>query len=174
MLCVIARLDRASRDELTRIQASARELGIPVRPLHGHITLATYLQGDETALISACKTAVKGQRPFRVQYKSVSYLAATSIIVADPLRTETLAALQRRVASICPRYLDEWTGSAIWLPHTTLVHPFPGDPSAPLSAIRAKFRPFKATVTEIEFSVADEHGYRIVDAVPLIGRICNK
>lgn len=168
MLCILAKIDDASTARLRALQAMADRFGITYQPLYGHITLAAYTDGEEKDLIAACKAALKSQPPFSVRYRTIEYLAETSILVASPEKTGELPAVRGRITTIHPDWLNSWTRDDIWLPHTTLIH----DPQAGLpalvDAIRAAFVPFEATVSRIDFSRASDAGYEVLDAVELV------
>ena len=169
MLCVIAKLDEASRDCLLYVQRTVEQFGLARRRLHGHFTLATFVQGPESELIDACRAALCGVAPFHVQYERIAELPETSIVVALLRRTETLNALQRSITAGREPLLDRWTHSDVWLPHTTLVHQ-PGMALGDVcAAMQAAFTPFEATVARVEFSRVTGDGYEIVDGMDLNG-----
>ena len=167
MLCAIARIDDAARRHLTALQAASEPLGVCARPVHGHITLATYLGPDEQAFIAACKAALAQQRAFTVRYARIAALEATAIIAALPEKAGELAAVQRRIAQPWAPALDRWTQPEVWLPHTTLLYAPRGNLQAFAQAMGQDFIPFSATVGHIEFSRVTEHGYDILDTLAL-------
>ena len=169
MLCVIAKLDDASRDRLLDVQRPVLQFGLPRRKLHGHFTLATFVQGDEAELIAACRAALRDAAPFRVEYERIAELTETSIVVALLRRTGSLCALQRRLTAGREALLDRWTHSDVWLPHTTLVHQ-PGMALGDVcAAMQAAFTPFEAEVARVEFSRVTDDGYEVVDGMDLNG-----
>lgn len=97
MLCVIAKIDSASRKRLAGIQRIAENFGIPVRELYGHITLATYLGEEEEAFIASCKASLPCRKAFPVRYDQIEVLDATSIIVASPRKEGNLAAIHGEI-----------------------------------------------------------------------------
>ena len=80
ILCVIAKIDAASRMRLAGIQRIAEDFGIPVRELYGHITLATYLGEEEEAFVASCKASLPCRKAFPVRYDQIEVLDATSIM----------------------------------------------------------------------------------------------
>lgn len=169
MLCVIAKLEEAARARLLAVQAAATRLGIPPRPLHGHITLVSYVGGDEADLIARCKDTLAPYRPFSVRYEETAVLAATSIIAALPQKSAQLCQLHDCLAALAPEELDPWSQAEVWLPHTTLVCHGTADLQAAAQRMRAEFAPFDAQITGIEFSRVTGSGYTVVDAFPFAG-----
>ena len=167
LLCVIAKIDEAARDRLRAIQQIGDSHGVPTSSLYGHITLATYISGDEAEIIRSCKARLHGQRAFSVHYERIEVLPVSSIIIASPRRSGALLRLHRMLVSEYPAWLNEWTRTDQWKPHTTLLH----DPLADLDAIaaqmRAAFHPFSAHVSQIEFSRVHECGYDIIGKIAL-------
>lgn len=162
MLCVIAKLDKRSTEKLTAIQkAGAPDAGL--KPLYGHITLASYMGEDEAGFMAFCAALLKGASRFAVKYTRLAVLEETSIVAALAEKTGTLAALHRRIAEAYGGSLNEWTGSdEAWLPHTTLLY----DPKADLPAVcremAADYAPFTADIVGIEFSRVTPSGYAIL------------
>lgn len=167
MLCMIARIDPASRARLLKLQGEIEALGIPVKALHGHITLASYTGADEGAFIASCKELLSGCKAFPVAYDRIEVLASTCIVVASPRKEGLLAAVQREAAGQWARDLTAYTQAEVWYPHTTLLY----DPQADLEGIarrlRESFSPFCGEVQAIEFSRVEDAGYTIVDTVAL-------
>ena len=167
MLCVIAKLDKRSTEKLTAVQkAAAPDAGL--KPLYGHITLASYMGDDEAGFTAFCATLLKGVSRFAVKYTHLAVLEETSIVAALAEKTGTLAALHRRIAEVYGSSLNEWTGSnEAWLPHTTLLY----DPKADLQKVcremARRFAPFAAEVVRVEFSRVTPSGYEIIDRVAL-------
>lgn len=167
MLCVIAKLDKRSTEKLTAIQkAGATDTGL--KPLYGHITLATYMGEDEAGFMAFCAAQLKGVSHFAVKYTRLAVLEETSIVAALAEKTGTLAALHRRIAEAYGGSLNEWTGSdEAWLPHTTLLY----DPKADLPAVcrkmAADYAPFAADIVDIEFSRVTPSGYEILGRAAL-------
>lgn len=167
MLCMIAKLNKTATDKLSEIQKTAFADGNALRPLHGHITIATYTGEEETNFIQFCKKQIVGVSCFQVTYRKLEVLEATPIVVATPEKTGFLESLHRSIAERYSNDLDQWTRAELWYPHTTLLY----DPQADLYAICGKmserFSPFSADVCRIEFSRVLENGYEIVDCVDL-------
>lgn len=168
MLCVIAKIDEESRMKLYKLQKAAEdEFGIEPRYLHGHVTLLTYVGGDEEELTERCSELLKGQEAFSFQYDRVSVLEESSIIVAEAVRCCALEELHEKLLAVGSEFLNSWTGREQWTPHTTLLH----DPKANLEEIAAvmkkDFRSFEAHVDRIEFSAVTDSGYEIRASVPL-------
>ena len=167
MLCVIAKLDKRSTEKLTAIQKAAAP-DADGNPLHGHITLATYMGEDEAGFMAFCAALLKDVSRFAVKYTHLAVLEETSIVAALAEKTGTLAALHRRIAEVYGGSLNEWTGSdEVWLPHTTLLY----DPKADLPAVcrkmAADFAPFTAGIVGIEFSRVTPPGYEILGRTDL-------
>ena len=68
MLCVIALLDPASTERLSRLRRLTAAFGVPPRAVHGHITLASYIGEDEAGFISSCQAILSRRRKFSVHY----------------------------------------------------------------------------------------------------------
>ena len=167
MLCVIAKLDEAARERLLNVQKIVTEFGLLRRALYGHITLATFIQGEEAQRIGKCKAALKEAAPVRVRFKEIAEFTETSVVAAIPEKTEALAALQRRAVGDGERLLDRWTRCAAWQPHTTLVHQ-PGMELAQVcAAMQSAFEPFETWVERIEFSRVEDGRCEVVDGLDL-------
>ena len=166
---MIAKLDKRSTEKLTAIQkAGAPNAGL--KPLYGHITLATSMGGDEAGFMAFCVSMLNGVSRFAVKYTHLAVLEETSIVAALAEKAGTLAALHRRIAEEYGGSLNEWTSSdETWLPHTTLLY----DPKADLPAVcrkmAADFAPFTAGIVGIEFSRVTPSGYEILGRVELCG-----
>ena len=163
MLCLIAKL---SEEATARLEAVRKAAGYDaLKPLHGHITIATYMGEDEAAFIRFCREQLDGAAPFTVQYQKIEVLEETSVIVAVPEKTSMLEEIHRRVAEQYSNELDRWTKEDSWVPHTTLFF----TPGAELREIYRKllaaFAPFTARICGAEFSRVLDSGYEIVDRV---------
>ena len=167
MLCVIAIIDKNSRDQLLKVQSIGEKFGIPPRHLHGHITLATYLGSEEDAFISSCKETLSKYRTCTVRYEKIQILSATSIIVATPSRDSTLTDMQKGISDHWHEEMDHWTRADVWEPHTTLVHKPGFDLEPAAKAMQKIFKPFSAMIDRVEFSRVCENGYEILETVPL-------
>lgn len=167
MLCVIAKLDKRSTEKLTAVQkAAAPDAGL--KPLYGHITLASYMGDDEASFTAFCATLLKGVSRFAVKYTHLAVLEETSIVAALAEKAGVLKDLHRRIAEVYYDSLNEWTRSnEAWLPHTTLLY----DPKADLPAVcrkmAADFAPFTAGIVGIEFSRVTPSGYEILGRAAL-------
>ena len=91
MLCVIAKLDKRSTEKLTAIQKAAAP-DADGKPLHGHITLASYMGKDEAGFMAFCAALLKDVSRFAVKYTHLAVLEETSIVAALAEKTGTLAA----------------------------------------------------------------------------------
>ena len=167
MLCVIAKLDDASTEKLAAIREAAFSDGEALRPLHGHITVATYVGTDEDVFLRSCRKLLAETRPFAVTYTDIEVLGETAVLAAVPERSGPLDRLHRKIAERYPDALDPWTAGERWYPHTTLYYGPGSDLAGLCRKMRDVFRPFTATISRIEFSRVLEDGYRIVDFVTL-------
>ena len=171
MLCVIAKLDELATGTLAAIQKNAFSDFTPSNPLHGHITLATYIGDNETEFMQFCKHLFVGLSPFTVEYKKIEVLEGTldsaPIIVASPERAGSLEEVHRRIAAAYDSSLNQWTQTDSWYPHTTLLYK-PGVDLHPICCkMAASFVPFSTHIRKIEFSRVLESGYDIIDQVEL-------
>ncbi len=166
MLCLIAKLEAEATESLRALRRAALAPEPDPRPLHGHITLATYL-GPEEAFLRFGREELAGVPAFSVRYERLAVLEETSVLVALPAREGTLEALHRQVLARFGEELDRWTGSEVWLPHTSLLY----DPEADLQALcrrlSAGFRPLTARVCALEFSRVLPDGYEILESLAL-------
>lgn len=166
MLCVIAKLNGEATEKLMAIRKAALSDAV-VKPLYGHITIATYTGDNEARFIRFCKSLLAGTPSFTVRYEKIAVLEATSIIVASPEKSGPLEALHLGIAEKYNRFLQPWTQIGQWCPHTTLLY----GPGLDLQQICREmspfFVPFSAKVSGIEFSRVLESGYAIVDSVAL-------
>lgn len=165
MLCVIAKLDEASTAKLQKLQDTAVELGAAPRPVHGHITLVTYVGDDEAEYMAHCRRALRSFRGFPVNYRDVQLWPGADMISAIPEKAGKLQKLHEALAEGRRDVLSEWSQEENWEPHTTLVY----GPKLALTEIcagvREQFEPFTAQVTGIEFSRVTEDRYQILDTV---------
>ena len=167
MLCVIAKLDKRSAEKLTALKMAAAP-DTDVKPLYGHITLASYTGGDEAGFMAFCVSMLEGVSRFAVKYTRLAVLEETSIVAALPEKAGMLSALHRRIAEAYGGSLNEWTNTdETWLPHTTLLY----DPKADLQKMcrrmTACFSPFAAGIVCVEFSRVTPSGYEIAGRVDL-------
>ena len=167
MLCVIAKLNEVAREKLLMVQGAVEEFGLKKRPLYGHITLGTFVDGDEADIMRRCSESLRGSGAVQVYYDEILELEETFILVAALRKTDQLLSLQQKVVQGCDDLLDRWTHSSIWQPHTTLVH----EPGMNLNAIREamqkKFEPFETVVERVDFSRVTETGYEIIGSISL-------
>lgn len=167
MLYVIAKIDEQSEAKLEQIQKIATQFGIEPKPLHGHITLVTYQDGNEAELIAHCKKILRNQKAFSVFYDKIEVLSSTSIIVASPKNEGALQSVQNRLTTEQREHIAEWTRADVWHPHTTLIFDAQADLDAIAQAMEEVFESFEASIECIQFSKETENGYEIVDFVEL-------
>lgn len=171
MLCVIAKLDELATETLAVIRKIAFSDFAPSNPLHGHITLATYIGDDEAEFVEFCMHLFEGLPSFPVEYKRIEVLEGTSdsapIIVATPERAGLLEEVHRRIAAAYGSSLNQWTQTDCWYPHTTLLYR-PGVDLHPICRMMAaSFVPFSTQIRKIEFSRVLDSGYEIIGQVEL-------
>lgn len=166
MLCVIAKLNAEATEKLMSIRTAALS-DAALKPLHGHITIASYTGNHKAQFVRFCKSLLEGTSSFAVRYEKIEVLDASSIIVASPEKSGTLEDLHRRIAEAYNDSLNPWTQTDRWYPHTTLLY----DPNLDLhricGEISGHFTPFSAQISRIEFSRVLESGYEIIDRVEL-------
>ena len=166
MLCVIALLSPEADQSLTLL----REAALPgvrfTRPLHAHITLATYLPEDTDAFIRSCAKMFGGTRSFTVRYEQIEVLS--DIVIAAPSESPELISLHRRIADQYSESLDQWTAGDLWYPHTTLYCNPESDLNAVCAEMRKHFVPFETRISEIEFSRVGEAGYTVLKKITLL------
>ena len=167
MLCVIAKLNEEGTEKLMSNRAAALP-GAALKPLHGHITIASYTGNHEAQFVRFCKSLLEGTSSFAVRYKKIEVLDASSIIVASPEKSGALEALHRRIAEEYNDSLNPWTQADRWYPHTTLLYEPNLDLHRICGEISGHFTPFSAQISRIEFSRVLESGYEIIDHVELI------
>ena len=167
MLCVIGKIDEKAREELWKAQGAVEKFGLKRRPLYGHVTLATFVDGDEAEMMRECTAALKGERSIDIEYEKIAELDETYIVVALLKKTEDLLVLQKKAVGDFDRNLDRWTHSVNWTPHTTLAH-HPGMYLEPVcKAMQAQFAEVKGRIKRIEFSKVLSDGYEIVGGFDL-------
>lgn len=167
MLCAIAKIDPTARERLEALCRIAEEFGYAPRPLHGHLTLVTYLGEDEPDFIGCCKASLENQCPFSILYNKIELLLPTPSIVASPEPTAELLAVQAKLREAAPPPLDVWTSKECWHPHTTLFYHTEVDLEPIAKRMKQYFVPFYAEISCVEFSKVTEHGFEIVDSVTL-------
>ena len=111
MLCVIAKLNEEATEKLMAIRKAALSDAV-VKPLYGHITIATYTGDNEAQFIRFCKSLLEGMPSFTVRYEKLAVLEATSIIVASPEKSGPLEALHLGIAKEynCALHPAVWAG----------------------------------------------------------------
>lgn len=167
MLCAIAKIDPAASKRLSELAKVAEGFGIPPRNVHGHITIATYIGGNEGQFISSCKAILSGYRTFSVYYDKIEVWNPSTIIVAVPRKKDEIATIQKKISKRWAAELDKWTQGDVWQPHTTLVVNSQADFNAIAKAMQEKFEPFVAQIDVIEFSRVYKDGYEIIDSIEL-------
>ena len=170
MLCVIAKLDDAATNKLLQLQSAASPVGADLRPLYGHITVATYIGDDESCFIRSCKQLLKGFGAFEVVFDKIEVLEETSILVATPVKSESLLSLHQRIAKMFNDSLNQWTKKDDWYPHTTLLFGPRLDLHGICQKLADSFVPFPAKICKIEFSRVCENTCEIVDFMDLSRR----
>lgn len=165
MLCVIAKLDDVATDKMLQLQKTAISVNTDTKTLHGHITVATYVGDKESCFIQSCKQLLKGFRSFDVIFDRIEVLEETSIIVATPVKSESLNSLHQKIAELFNESLDQWTKKVNWYPHTTLLFGPQLDLHGICHRMADSFVPFTANICKIEFSRVCENTYEIVDCV---------
>ena len=98
MLCVLAKISDDATEKLAAIQRSAFPDKEDFKPLHGHITLASYEGTDEAGFIRSCKELLKGTTSFDVFYEKVEEFDNPYNIVAKPGASVILYALHQKIA----------------------------------------------------------------------------
>ena len=167
MLCVIGKIDEQAREALWQAQGAVEEFGLKRRPLYGHVTLATFVDGDEAEMMRECTTALKDEHSVHIEYEKIAELDETYIVVALLKKSKDLQELQKKAVGNFDRNLDRWTHSENWTPHTTLAH-HPGMYLEPVrKAMQAQFSEVKGKIKRIEFSKVLSDGYEIVGGFDL-------
>lgn len=167
MVCAIAIIDANSRARLAELAGLSERFGIPKRNVHGHITLATYIAGNEREFVLSCKESLSVHKRFSVRYDSIEIWSPPAFIVAVPRKENDIAVIQKKISDHWSQDLNEWTQNDVWRPHTTLVTNPQADFHSILEAMRERFEPFVAEVDRIEFSRVYENAYEIIDSVKL-------
>ena len=170
MLCVIAKLEDRAKDNLMRLRQAVLPNGAVSSPVYGHVTLATYLGEDEDAFVRSCRDILHRLPPFMVEYDQIRVLEETSVLVAVPKENDFLVMIHRSITEQYRDSLDQWTGTDLWYPHTTILFAPEADLQDLYEKMREHFVPFCAAVNRIEFSRVLESGYEIINAVDLISR----
>ena len=168
MLCVIAKLNAETTEKLISIQRAALSDAVVLKPLYGHITIATYAGDKEAQFVRFCKSLIGGISSFTVKYNKIEVLEESSIIVASPEKTGTLETLHQRIADEYNGSLNRWTQADRWYPHTTLLYEPSQDLHRICCSMSACFMPFSAQISRIEFSRVLESGYDVIDGVELL------
>ena len=167
MLCLLARIDERAREKLIFLQEAAEKHGVPLRHLHGHITIAVYAGSNEASFVENCKMLAADFSVFSIRYEHLQILREPSTISACPLKEGMLLELHKRVAAQWSHELNHWTQSEVWLPHTTLLQDTEADLDQLLQILQNSFDPFDAKVLRLEFSAVRPDGYEIVDFIDL-------
>ena len=167
MLCVIAKIDNAAREQLNELCKVVEEFDLPVRYLYGHITLVSYIGQNEADFIAQCKTALTNWRTFPIAYNCVELLPPTPSIVASPKLSQELVAIHDLLLSVAPSKMDSWSAKEVWHPHTTLFYHTEADLQAIAERMRKIFVPFTVEIVRIEFSRVTDGGYEIIDSITL-------
>ena len=167
MLCVIAKIDNAAREQLNELCKVVEEFDLPVRYLYGHITLVSYIGQNEADFVEQCKAALMNWKTFPVAYNCVELLPPTPSIVASPELSQELVAIHDLLLSVAPSEMDSWSAKEVWHPHTTLLYHTEADLPAIAERMRKIFVPFTAEIVRIEFSRVTDGGYEVIDSITL-------
>ena len=168
MLCAIAKLSEEATKELESVRRMALPEDIKVKPLYGHITVASYIGENDKRFIQKCSELLEGMPPFVIKYDKIEVLEETFIIVASMTDPGLLGAIHKVIASWYDEELDQWTGSDSWYPHTTLLYSPDLDLQSICGKMNESFEPFSAKIHRIDFSKVTEHGYEIVGSADLL------
>lgn len=167
MICVIAKLPPDAVERLNHLRKAVASKVQLIKPLHGHITIATYLPDDDEAFMQVCSGIIRETPSFSVRYEKLEILPETSIIVATPSKPAAMLVLHNRIVEKYGESLDRWTCGTEWHPHTTLMY----DPDADLNDLcrnmQQHFIPFETRISQIEFSKVEETGFTILESVGL-------
>ncbi|MBQ6564302.1 MAG: 2'-5' RNA ligase family protein [Clostridia bacterium] len=168
MICVMAKLPPDAEERLDLLRKTVLSGEQCVKPLHGHITIVTYLGDNRAQFIQDCAEILRETPSFRVRYEKLEVLPETSILVATPSKPDTLMTLHRKMKDRYSKSLDRWTCGADWYPHTTLLY----DPKADLAGLCRQmqdvFTPFETCIRQAEFSEVKETGYTILGTIHLM------
>lgn len=167
MICVIAKLPPDAVERLNALREAVISKERLVSPLHGHITIATYLPENDAGFLQDCTKAILETPSFSVRYEKLEVLAETSIIVATPSKPAELLALHGRIAEKYSRSMDRWTCGSDWYPHTTLIYRTDVDLNDLCRNMQQHFIPFETQISKVEFSRIEENGFSILKAVDL-------
>lgn len=168
MLCILAKIDEEGRRRLLKVQKVAEKFGVTPKELHGHVTLACYVGGDEEQFIASCREKLKHEQPFEIFYDHIDVLEVSSVIAAAPRKEEKIECVHKDISDEWSNDLNSWTKENVWLPHTTLLQDKEADIFAIADEMRKEFEPFSTMVTELEFSrVLENNKYEIVGVIPL-------
>lgn len=161
-------IDPASAEKLSKLRCLTARFGVPPRDVHGHITLASYVGGDEDGFISSCKAILSRYGAFSVPYDRVEIFDSSAVIVAVPRKGGPLDAMQGEISQAWAADLNQWTRREAWRPHTSLFYSRQAELEPILKAMREAFEPFSARVNRIEFSHVDEEDrIKTVDVMKL-------
>ena len=167
MICVIAKIDEESKEKLISTQQAAEPFDISIKPLYGHITIATYTGCEENLFVESCKKILCNESIFRVFYESIEVLSETSIVAATLRIDDRLKELHQQIRLRWEESLDIWTKDDRWTPHTTLLYHPHADLASIAGSMIERFQPFHAFVEAIEFSKVEPGEYSIVGCVKL-------
>lgn len=167
MICVIAKLDDSATAELTSVIKRAFPADKVIKPIYGHITIASYIGNDEDCFVRSCMDKLGGGKSFDVCFEKIVVLAETSIIAAIPKRSEQIDDLYNTIEKMFGNDLDKWSRKEYRCPHTTLYYDPQSDLEGICSLISGSFVPFFAKVRAIEFSRVADNGYDIIARLPM-------
>ncbi len=167
MICIIAKLPPDAVERLNMLREAAVSKEQLLKPLYGHITVATCLPDDDAEFMRVCTETILEMHSFSVRYEKLEVLSETSIIVAVPSKTPELLALHDRIAEKYGKSMDRWTCGADWYPHTTLLYNPDADLNDLCRNMQQHFSPFEARISRIEFSRVEEAGYTILKSIDL-------
>ena len=109
MLCILAKIDEEGRQQLLKLQKAAEGFGIKPKELHGHVTLACYVGGDEMQFIESCREKLKNERPFPIFYDRIDVFEVSSVIAAAPRREEKIERVHKDISDKWSDDLNCWT-----------------------------------------------------------------
>lgn len=162
-LCVILVLDQASNKRLNDDLRLLDAYDINVDSVHGHITIATFLDVNITELVNYTSSFFLSVIPFQITCDYIKRLTGTNVS-CFPKESETLQSLYKAFHQKYDQYCDDYTKLSMghWTPHITMYNQSEAD-SVQVEAVLSKgFAPFTATVVGVELSLVHEDTFEIV------------
>lgn len=167
-LCVILVLDEEARTRLNNYLKHLENYDINADPVHGHITLASYLSDNITELVHYTRAFFLNVNQFHLKCTRIKRLTKVNVS-CFPNESQILRSLyetfHQKYDSLCDEYTKLSTGQ--WTPHITMYNQSSGQSDFVEQVLKEAFVPFEANIVRVELSIVHDEGIETVFAYDL-------